>query len=152
MTALRGIGMLLLPLCGWLVGDAVQTKTAEQLAALQGTIRLLQRIRQEILFRRADLQQLLRQLRQEKWITDTAASLQTLPAPPALTSAQKQCFAECMSGLGRNAAEQEGERLDYYIARFTAELQQAQQSAQARAGLPHRLGLAAGAVLALAIM
>ena len=41
------------------------------------------------------------------------------------------------------------EVLDYYIARFEAFLQQAQQEAAACAGLSCRLGLAAGAVLAL---
>ena len=57
-----------------------------------------------------------------------------------------------MSGLGKSTAEQECQRLDYYIARFTGGLQQAQQFARARAGLPRRLGLAAGTVLALMIL
>ena len=48
---LHGLGLLLLPLCGWLAGDAVQAQTSLHLAALQGTIALLQRIRQEILVR-----------------------------------------------------------------------------------------------------
>ena len=42
---LHGLGLLLLPLCGWLAGDAVQAQTTLHLAALQGTITLLQRIR-----------------------------------------------------------------------------------------------------------
>ena len=74
---LRVFGALLLPLCGWLTGDAFQQRTRERL-----------------------------------------------------------CAQEC-------------ERLDYYIARFQEFLQQAQQQAHARAGLPHRLGLAAGMVLAI---
>ena len=56
--------------------------------------------------------------------------------PKALSEAEQACFAECMSGLGRTSAEQECERLDYYIARFQEFLQQAQQQAHARA---HRL-------------
>lgn len=55
-SLLRGFGLFLLPLCGWLVGDAVQAKTTLHLAALQRTIELLQRVRQEIQYRRADLQ------------------------------------------------------------------------------------------------
>ena len=46
-SLLRGFSLLLLPLCGWLAGDAVQAKTTLHLAALQRTIALLQRIRQD---------------------------------------------------------------------------------------------------------
>ena len=51
-SLLHGLGLLLLPLCGWLAGDAVQAQTTLHLAALQGTIALLQHIRQEIQYRR----------------------------------------------------------------------------------------------------
>ena len=61
-SLLRGFSLLLLPLCGWLAGDAVQAKTTWHLAALQRTIAFLQRIRQEIPYRRADLHSLYRQL------------------------------------------------------------------------------------------
>ena len=64
-SLLRGLGLLLLPLCGWLAGDAVQAQTSLHLTALQHTIELLQRIRQEIQYRRADLQSLYRQLCRE---------------------------------------------------------------------------------------
>lgn len=62
---LRVFGALLLPLCGWLTGDAFQQRTRERLCALEWSIRLLQRIRQEIAFRRADLTQLDAQLQRE---------------------------------------------------------------------------------------
>ena len=52
------LGALLLPLCGWLAGDAIQARTVQHLAALQKCLALLERIRQEVAFRRADLQQL----------------------------------------------------------------------------------------------
>lgn len=111
----------------------------------------MQRIRQEIAFRRADLTQLDAQLQREGLLETPAKprALQALAPPKALSEAERACFAECMSGLGRTSAEQECERLDYYIARFQEFLQQAQQQAHARAGLPHRLGLAAGMVLAI---
>ena len=54
------LGALLFPLCGWLAGDAIQARTVQHLAALQKCLALLERIRQEVAFRRADLQQLLR--------------------------------------------------------------------------------------------
>ena len=81
-SLLRGFSLLLLPLCGWLAGDAVQAKTTLHLAALQRTIALLQRIRQEIQYRRADLQSLYRQLCREGLLPRVSCgTLQQLPAP-----------------------------------------------------------------------
>ena len=131
---LRGFGLFLLPLCGWLAGDAVQARTTLHLAALQRTIELLQRIRQEIQYRRADLQSLYRQLCREGLLAQTPGGT---------------CFTECFCGIGRAEAAQECERLSYYTARFEDYLQQARRTAQRQAGLPHRLGLAGGMMLAL---
>lgn len=151
MNAMHLAGLLLLPLCGWLLGDAVQSKSCAHLAALRQTIELLQRVRQEILYRRADLHSLYRQLCREgvlKMQCDVS-SLQELPAPDMLTPAERACFQECFTGLGRTGSAQECERLAYYQARFAAYQEQAQRTAQMRAGLPHRLGLAGGLMLAL---
>ena len=147
---LRGLGLLLLPLCGWLAGDAVQAKTALHLTALQRTIELLQRIRQEIQYRRADLQSLYLQLCREGLLAQTpGGTFQQLPVPERLSAAERACFAECFGSIGRAEAAQECERLSYYIARFEDYLQQARCTAQRQAGLPHRLGLAGGMMLAL---
>ena len=147
---LRGFGLFLLPLCGWLAGDAVQAKTTLHLAALQRTIELLQRIRQEIQYRRADLQSLYRQLCREGLLPQNpGGTLQQLPAPERLSAAEHACFTECFRSLGRAETAQECERLDYYTARFEDYLQQARRTAQRQAGLPHRLGLAGGMMLAL---
>lgn len=147
---LRRFGLLLLPLCGWLAGDAVQAQTTLHLAALQHTIELLQRVRQEIQYRRADLQSLCRQLCREGLLSqDLSGRLQQLPAPEGLSAAERACFAECFGGIGRTEAARECERLGYYIARFEEYLRQARRTAQRQAGLPHRLGLAGGMMLAL---
>ena len=45
------LGALLLPLCGWLAGDAIQARAVQHLAALQKCLALLERIRQEVAFR-----------------------------------------------------------------------------------------------------
>ena len=151
MNTLHLAGMLLLPLCGWLLGDAVQARMDAHFAALEHTIGLLQRIRQEILYRRADLQSLYRQLCREGVLQQLpgVSSLQQLSAPAACNKAERACFTECISGLGRMEAEQECERLTYYEARFAEYARQAQRTAQARAGLPNRLGLACGLILAV---
>ena len=154
MTFFHVAGLLLLPVCGWLIGDSVQQKDELHLNALTRTIELLQRIRQEIEFRRADLQLLYGKLVREGVLDQPEAErpLQELPPPEALSASERECFAECMTGIGRAGAAQECERLQYYIARFQTFQQKAQQTVQARAGLPHKLGLAAGAVLALVFL
>lgn len=55
----------LLLLCGWLTGSAFQVRTEQHILQLQRTVELLQRIRQEIAYRRLDLEQLQRCLVQE---------------------------------------------------------------------------------------
>ena len=143
----------LLLLCGWLTGSAFQVRTEQHILQLQRTVELLQRIRQEIAYRRLDLEQLQRCLVQEKLLeSDAAQKLQEIPAPERFDDAERLCFEQCFAGLGQSEAAQECERLDYYSARFEAFLHQAQQKAASGQGLPCRLGLAAGAVAALILL
>ena len=121
------LGALLLPLCGWLAGDAIQARTVQHLAALQKCLALLERIRQEV-------------------------ALQEAPPPEGLTREEQQCFRTCMSGLGRAEARQECEQLDYYRARLQALQQTAEHAARRQAGLPRKLGLAAGMAMALLLI
>ena len=64
----RIFGALLFLLCGWLAGDAVRQKTDRHLRALEQTLLLFQRLRQEIYYRRTDLQQLYFCLQQEELV------------------------------------------------------------------------------------
>ena len=134
----------LLLLCGWLTGSAFQVRTEQHILQLQRTVELLQRIRQEIAYRRLDLEKLLE--------SDEAQKLQEIPAPERFDDAERLCFEQCFAGFGQSEAAQECERLDYYSARFEAFLHQAQQKAASGQGLPCRLGLAAGAVAALILL
>ena len=138
----------LLPLCGWLTGAALQAGKEQHILQLRHTVELLRRIRQEVAYRRPDMELLCRCLIQEGLLTP-AEKLQALAPPASFRAEERLCFEQCFSGLGQCEAAQECERLDYYTARFEAFLQQAQQEAAACAGLSCRLGLAAGAVLAL---
>ena len=137
------LGALLLPLCGWLAGDAIQARTVQHLAALQKCLALLERIRQEVAFRRSDLQQLYAELCREGILESGARCLQEAPPPEGLTREEQQCFRTCMSGLGRAEAQQECEQLDYYRARLQALQQTAEHAARRQADLPRKLGLAA---------
>ena len=143
------LGALLLPLCGWLAGDAIQARTVQHLAALQRCLALLERIRQEVAFRRADLQQLYAELCREGILESGARCLQEAPPPEGLTREEQQCFRTCMSGLGRAEAQQECEQLDYYRARLQALQQTAEHAARRQAGLPRKLGLAVGIIVAV---
>ena len=142
------MGAALLPLCGWLTGAALQAGKEQHILQLRHTVELLRRIRQEVAYRRPDMELLCRCLIQEGLLTP-AEKLQALAPPASFRAEERLCFEQCFSGLGQCEAAQECERLDYYTARFEAFLQQAQQEAAACAGLSCRLGLAAGAVLAL---
>ena len=124
------LGALLLPLCGWLAGDAIQARAVQHLAALQKCLALLERIRQEVAFRRADLQQLYAELCREGILESGARCLQEAPPPEGLTREEQQCFRTCMSGLGRAEAQQECEQLDYYRARLQALQQTAEHAAR----------------------
>lgn len=145
------VGAMLLPLCGWLTGAALQAGKERHILQLRHTVELLRRIRQEVAYHRPDMELLCRCLTREDLLEDLepAEKLQALAPPASFRAEERLCFEQCFSGLGQCEAAQECERLDYYIARFEAFLQQAQQEAAACAGLPCKLGFAAGAVLAL---
>ena len=154
MQLFHWAGAALLPLCGWLTGTAFQAKAQQHIAQLQCTVELLQRIRQEIAYRRPSLAQLQHCLLQEGLLAEfgQADTLQQLAPPGLFAPEERLCFARCFAGLGQHEAAQECERLDYYAARFAEFLRRAQQQADAKAGLPGRMGLAAGAVLALLVL
>lgn len=151
MNLLRCAGVMLLPLCGWLAGSTVRQKAMQHLAALEQTIALLQRIRQEIVFRRTDLTSLYNCLCREKaFLLDAdAGSFQAAVPPQELAEPERCCLQECLQGLGRSEAAQEAQRLEYYISRFQSFLHDSQCKAQQQGTLPDKIGLSAGAVLAL---
>lgn len=149
MMGLRAAGAVLLVACGWLAGDAVQTRCRDHVRALSWAVWLVQRLRQEIAYQQADLELLYRQLCREDPGLPPQGSLDRLPLPRALTPPERSALEECLAGLGRATAEQECERLDYYRLRLEKALAEADRQEKARAALTHRLGLAAGAVLAL---
>ena len=65
MKMLRVVCALFWLGCGWCAGDAASQNTRRHLAALEKTLLLLQRVRQEISYRHTDLTLLFRRLKQE---------------------------------------------------------------------------------------
>lgn len=152
MRILHWMGTLLLVACGWCAGEAHRRQVRAHSAALRRTQALLQRIRQEIAYRQVELNRLYRQLWAEELCGPPNAqdgAFQQMQPPGSFSAEEKACFAECMAGLGRTEAQQECERLDYYIQRFGDFLQAAEQKERESAALDRRVGLAAGAMLAL---
>ena len=111
MKTLRVVCALFWLGCGWCAGDAACQNTRRHLAALEKTLLLLQRVRQEISYRHTDLTLLFRRLNQEGLAA--GESFQALCPPPGLTRPERDCFIECFSGLGRMEAEQECQRLAF---------------------------------------
>lgn len=147
MKMLRVVCALFWLGCGWCAGDAACQNTRRHLAALEKTLLLLQRVRQEISYRHTDLTLLFCRLKQEGLVT--GESFRGLCPLPGLTRPERDCFIECFSSLGRMEAGQECQRLAFYQERFTLFLQQAQEHARPQLELSHKLGFAAGLAAAI---
>ena len=149
---LHGFGALCLVLCGWCVGDSVCVRASEHQRALQRTIELLDRIRREIEFRRADLAALFVCLQREGLVGQAAVSLQELEPFPQLSRREKTVFRNCMAGLGRAEAQQECQRLALYITQFEAFRDDLAPRLSVTMELAHKMCLAAGLAAAILLL
>lgn len=151
MNTLRFWGVSMLPLCGWMAGASLRQKSLAHIAELEKVILLLQRLKQEILFRRTDLKLLYSQLCAEGVLENQSEtrSFRDIFPPEVFSGAEKKCFEDCMMSLGKTPAAQQVEQLECYQKRFETFLQQALQNAEKQARLPCQIGACAGAVLAL---
>ena len=107
MKTLRIVGALFWLGCGWCAGDAACRNARRHLEALGETLLLLQRVRQDIDYRRTDLTLLFRRLEREGAVR--GESFQALCPPPGLTRPERDCYIECFRALagrrpGRNAS------------------------------------------------
>ena len=119
MKTLRIVGALFWLGCGWCAGDAACRNARRHLEALEETLLLLQRVRQEIDYRRTDLTLLFRRLEREGAVR--GESFQALCPPPGLTRPE----------------------------RFRVFLRQAEERTRPQLELCHKLGLAAGLAAAI---
>ena len=147
MKTLRIVGALFWLGCGWCAGDAACRNARRHLEALEETLLLLQRVWQEIDYRRTDLTLLFRRLEREGAVR--GESFQTLCPPPGLTRPERDCYIECFSDIGRAEAGQECQRLTFYQERFRVFLRQAEERTRPQLELCHKLGVAAGLAAAI---
>ena len=138
MKTLRIVGALFWLGCGWCAGDAACRNARRHLEALEETLLLLQRVRQEIDYRRTDLTLLFRRLEREGAVR--GESFQALCPPPGLTRPERDCYTECFSGIGRAEAGQECQRLTFYQERFRVFLRQAEERTRPQLELCRRAG------------
>lgn len=87
------MGAALLPLCGWLTGAALQAGKEQHILQLRHTVELLRRIRQEVAYRRPDMELLCRCLIQEGLLTP-AEKLQALAPPASFRAEERLCFEQ----------------------------------------------------------
>lgn len=151
-SSLHGFGALCLVLCGWCAGDGICVRASEHQQALQKTIELLDRIRREVEFRRADLASLFVRLQREGLVGQAAGSLQELEPFPQLSRREKAAFRNCMAGLGRAEAQQECQRLVLYITQFEAFRDDLVPRLNVTMELAHKMGLAAGLAAAILLL
>ena len=153
---LKGCGAVLLLGCGWACGAYAVARSTARRAALDETLQLLARLEQEICSRKAPLSGVLAALRREQAFPalglSQAANLQHLAAPGALSTFEKSLFSECFSGLGHADSAAECRRLAYYRARFARLAADAAAKEKQAFALYPRLGLGAGAMLAITIL
>lgn len=152
MSVLRLAGACCWVVCGWFGGDFFCVQTQTHLDALDKTIGLLTRLRQEISCRRTDLNTLYRLLSQEHaldFLPHPAENFQTLEPPPSFSPQEADCFRECFSELGHTEAVQECDRLELFLQRFAQFRETAGQAARTQLTLFRKLGLGAGLAAAI---
>lgn len=150
---------VLLTVGGFCVGEARRQKLTARRRTLESVLELLTRLRQEIAYRRTDLNRLYAILAAgcgpgsplERSFRDAEGFGQMQP-PATLRDEEAACFAACFGGLGHADAKQECARLDYYKERFGGFLDQAREEEQRSTSLDRRLGLAVGAMLGLLVL
>lgn len=149
---------ILLTVGGFCVGEARRQKLSARRRTLEAVLELLTRLRQEIAYRRTDLNRLYAALAAGCSPGDPlaksfgAAGFGQMEPPAALAGEEAACFSACFRGLGHADAQQECARLDYYRERFDGFLDQAREEEQRSASLDRRLGLAVGAMLGLLVL
>ena len=131
----------LLLLCGWLTGSAFQARTEQHILQLQRTVELLQRIRQEIAYRRLDLEQLQRCLVQEKLLeSDAAPKLQEIPAPERFDDAERLALSSALPALAK--AKRHRNANDWIITLPVLKHSCTRRSRKRHPGKAYRAGLA----------
>lgn len=155
----RWAAAALLTLSGFCAGNARRQHLTARRRTLEAIIALLTRLRQEIAYRRRDLDRLYQAVAGGCGPGDplaqtirSAGSFRQMAPPAVLRQEEADCFAACFAELGHADAKQECARLDYSLQRFGLFLEKAREEEQRSASLDCRLGIAAGAVLGMLIL
>ena len=117
---------------------------------------LLARVQGEICYRATPLGDLLEQLKVEQAFPllelGRCTSLRRLELPAALTLAERQALQGFFDALGQATGEESARQGAYYQKRCAELLEEAQRQAHTAEELYTKLGLCAGALLALLLL
>lgn len=155
MMALRLIGASLVVVAGAAAGWLKAARARKRVTVLRELEQLMARILGEIQYRGTPMEELLVQLKKERFCPglglETCRSLREYPLPDELSSSEKQQLQSFFTELGR-ATTEESRKEGLYYQRICAQLlENAQHDACTAEDLYTKLGLCGGALAALVL-
>ena len=156
MILLKFLGAALVELAGAAAGWQKAARARRRAEALRQLEQLLARVQGEICYRATPLGDLLEQLKAEQAFPllelGRCTSLRRLELPAALTLAERQALQGFFDALGQATGEESARQGAYYQKRCAELLEEAQRQAHTAEELYTKLGLCAGALLALLLL
>ena len=156
MILLKFLGAALVVLAGAAAGWQKAARARRRAEALRQPEQLLARVQGEICYRATPLGDLLEQLKVEQAFPllelGRCTSLRRLELPAALTLAERQALQGFFDALGQATGEESARQGAYYQKRCAELLEEAQRQAHTAEELYTKLGLCAGALLALLLL
>lgn len=156
MILLKFLGAALVVLAGAAAGWQKAARARRRVEVLRQLEQLLARVQGEICYRATPLGDLLRQLRAEGAFPalelERCASLRSFELPGILTQSERQAMQGFFDTLGQATGEESARQGAYYQKRCAELLEEAQRQARTAEDLYTKLGLCAGALLALLLL
>lgn len=156
MILLKFFGAALVVLAGAAAGWQKAARARRRAEALRQLEQLLARIQGEICYRATPLGDLLQQLKAEQAFPllelGHCRSLRQLALPNILTPAERQALQGFFDTLGQATGDESARQGAYYQKRCAELLEEAQRQARTAEELYTKLGLCAGALLALLLL
>ena len=156
MILLKFLGAALVGLAGAAAGWQKAARARRRAEALRQLEQLLARVQGEICYRATPLGDLLEQLKADQAFPllelGRGTSRRRLELPAARTWAERQAVQGCCDALGQATGEESARQGAYYQKRCAELLEEAQRQAHTAEELYTKLGLCAGALLALLLL
>lgn len=156
MILLKFLGAGLVVLAGAAAGWQKAARARRRVEILRQLEQLLARIQGEICYRATPLGDLLTQLQAEGAFPalelERCPSLREFCLPAVLTGAERQALQSFFPTLGQSTGQESARQGTYYQKQCAELLEQAQRQARTAEDLYTKLGLCAGALVALMLL